>query len=179
MKGSRVAKRYAQAAFETALDKKQLEIVEKDLERLAKDYADIQSFRELVDSPVIADFLKLKAFKAAYQKHLQPLTFNFVALLINKNRVAHLPQVIDNFKDLLDDHRGVLRGQVFSVVPLSDKQLKSLKISLDKETGKNVILTSHIDESLLGGFVVRLNDMVFDTSLSNKLKKLKQNLIEA
>ncbi|MCB0289617.1 MAG: F0F1 ATP synthase subunit delta [Calditrichaeota bacterium] len=179
MKRSRVAKRYAQALFETALEKKQLERVEADLKLLDTEYRQSESFRQLIESPVIANPVKQQTFEVAFQQHLQPLTFRFVSLLIGKNREMHLPQIIIDFSEMLDAHRGIIRGDVYSVVPLSEGQLRELKKRLDQETGKSVILRQHIEESLLGGVMVRINDMIYDASLRNKLSKLRQNLIES
>lgn len=179
MTGSRVAKRYARALFETALESKQLEAVEADLAVLGKSYRESADFRKLIDSPVISNREKQKIFTALFESRLQKLTFRFVSLLIGKNREAILVQIAGDFGELLDRHRGILRGDISSVVPLSAEQLKSLTAQLNKLTGKKVVVQQHLDESLLGGFVVKLQDRVWDASLRNKLEKLRQNLIES
>ena len=179
MTGSRVAKRYARALFETALGKKLLEAVEADLAALSKSYRESSEFRELIDSPVISSQAKQKVFTALFKNRLQELTLRFVILLIAKNREVVLMQIIADFGELLDQHRGILRGSVSSVVPLSAEQLKSLGSRLDKMTGKKVMVQQHLDETLLGGFVVKLQDRVWDASLRNRLEKLRQSLIES
>jgi F-type H+-transporting ATPase subunit delta len=176
---SRVAKRYARALFEIALEKKQLELVESDLKTLKKGYRESEEFRELVDSPIISNQAKKQIFTEVYQKRLQELTFKFMLLLIQKNREMLLMQVIDDLSDLSDQYHGILRGEVFSVVPLTEQQIQKLTARLNTMTGKKVMITRHQDESLLGGFVIKLQDRIYDTSLRNKLNKLKQNLIES
>jgi F-type H+-transporting ATPase subunit delta len=111
---SRVAKRYARALFEIALEKKQLELVESDLKTLKKGYRESEEFRELVDSPIISNQAKKQIFTEVYQKRLQELTFKFMLLLIQKNREMLLMQVIDDLSDLSDQYHGILRGEVFS-----------------------------------------------------------------
>lgn len=179
MKRSRVAKRYARALFELAVEKKQLDVVETDLKLLQDDYQQVEEFQQLMDSPVIPGATKQKVFAEAYKSRLQENTFSFVAFLITKNRESLLEDVILDFYDLLDDHRGIIRGDVYSVVALSDAQVKSLKARLDEITGKNVIFSQKIDENLLGGFVVKIDDMVYDTSLRNQLEVLRRNLVES
>lgn len=176
---SRVARRYAQALFEVAVEKKQLSSVENDFASLKKDYRDVEDFQTLMTSPVISNEDKQKTFTTLYQKRLQTLTFDFVTLLISKNREGLLEQVFEEFTDLLDEHRGIVRGDVFSVVPLSTAQLSGLKKRLDQSTQKNVVLTQHLDTSLLGGFVVKIDDLVYDTSLRNQLSSLRETLVQS
>jgi F-type H+-transporting ATPase subunit delta len=99
--------------------------------------------------------------------------------LILKNREAAIAEVITNFRKLLDDHRGIIRGEVSSVVALSDSQMKNLKARLDRITGKNVIIIQRVDTRLLGGFVVQIEDKVYDTSLRHQLEMMRQNLVES
>jgi F-type H+-transporting ATPase subunit delta len=174
-----VAKRYARALFEVALEKKQLELVEADLRSLKESYEQSQEFSALIDSPVISTEAKQQAFSASFEKRLQDIAFRFVMLLISKNREMLLMQIVEEFGDLLDQHRGIVRGDVFSVTPLSEEQVENLVARLNRVTGKNVVITRHLDESLLGGIVIKLQDKVFDASLRNKLEKLRQNLVEA
>lgn len=176
---SRVAKRYARALFEVALEKKQLELVEADLRSLKENYEQSQQFSALIDSPVISTEAKQQVFSTSFNKHLQDITFRFVTLLISKNREMLLMQIVEEFGELLDQHRGIVRGDVYSVTPLSDEQVKNLVAQLNRMTGKNVVITPHLDKSLLGGIVIKLQDRVFDASLRNKLEKLRQNLIES
>lgn len=176
---SRVARRYAQALFEVAVEKNQLTSIENDFALLKKDYRDVEDFRTLMISPVISNQDKQKAFTALYQKRLQTLTFDFVSLLIAKNREGLLEQVFEELADLLDEHRGIVRGDVYSVVPFSAAQLARLKKHLDQSTQKNVVLTQHIDASLLGGFVVKIDDLVYDTSLRNQLSSLRETLVQS
>ncbi len=176
---SRVARRYAQALFEVAVEKNQLTSVEVDLELLKQNYRKVEEFRTLMTSPVISNKEKQKVFTTLYKKRLQPLTFNFVSLLITKNREELLEQMFLEFADLLDEHRGIVRGEVYSVVPLSTAQISGLKKYLDKSTQKNVVLSQQIDKSLLGGFVVKINDLVYDTSLRNQLSSLRERLVQS
>ena len=179
MKRSRVAKRYAKAIFEAALELKSLDQLEADFESLGKSYDESQEFRNLLNSPVVPNDTKSSVFAEIFEKRLSKAAFQFVSLLISKNREALLPQVIEDFRRLADQHRGIVRGSVHSVLPLSASQLKTLKSKMDKITGKDVVFTQEIDESLLGGVLVQIGDTVYDASLRNQLGKLRENLIQS
>jgi len=175
---SRVAKRYAKALFELALSEKKLAEVSADLDLLEANYNNVDELRQVVESPVIPKHQKQDVVEKVFKKTVQPLSFEFLSILIKKGREAELVQIIDECRRMIDEHNGVLRGTVSSVVPLSGKQLDALKKKLDTMTSKDVQLQQQIDDSLLGGFVVQINDMVYDNSLKHQLGKLKESLIQ-
>lgn len=177
MKISRVSKRYAKALFDEGKEKNKLDSLKDNLEELAKVYQGSDEFRSLINSPVIPEKLKKQSFTDAFRQKLDPLTFDFVLLLIESSREELLPEIINYFGQILDDYHGILRAQVFSVLPLSDDQMKSLKNKLDKMTQKNVILTQEKDASILGGFIIKINDRIIDASLKNQLDRMSEYLI--
>jgi len=178
VKRSRASKRYAQALFKEGKEKNKLDFLKEDLVHLGKIYAESDEFRKLINSPVIPKEIKKKSFADAFKDILDPLTYNFVVLLIESSREELLSDVIDNFSRALDDYYGILRGKVFSVTSLSVEQLDSLKKKLDKMTDKDVILSQETDKSILGGFIVKINDRIIDASLRNQLAKMGEYLVE-
>jgi len=176
---SRVAKRYALALFEAALDANKLDVVESDLHLIEQEYQQVDDFQKLINSPVISNTVKRTVITELFQNRLDAMTFDMLVLIIEKNREKYLPGVITYFRELLDAHRGILRADLYSVIPLSESQLHHLKKRLDALTGKDVIITQHIDPELLGGFRIRIKDTVFDSSLKHQLEKLRENLIRA
>ena len=178
MKGSRVSKRYAKALFKEGKEKNKLDSLRQDLDQLAKVYQESSEFRKVIDSPVIPANTKEGVFKDIFQNKIDRITFDFVLLLIRNGREHLLPEVIQFFGEILDDHQGIIRGKVYSVVSLSDDQLNELKSKLDRMTSKNVILTQSKDKSILGGFIIKINDRVIDASLRNQLSKMGEYLIE-
>lgn len=176
MKSSRVARRYARALFDSAVEQGCLESVEGDLQQLHQQYADVPGFRRVMDSPVVPSASKEELFSGSFQGRVEELTLNFVRLLLRKNREAALPMIIEDFGRLLDEHRGIIRGDLYSVTPFSEEQLHKLKQMLDKKTGKNVLLKQHLQKDLLGGFVIVVDDLVYDSSLRNELSRLQRSL---
>ena len=176
---SRVAKRYALALFEAALAAQKLEVVESDIHLIEQEYRQIAALRKLIDSPVVSNAVKRSVVTELFRDRVDAITFEMLILLIEKNRENYLPGVITYFRELLDEHRGILRADLYSVIPLSESQRRNLKKRLDALTGKNVILTQHIDPSLLGGFRIRIKDTVFDSSLKHQLEKLRESLVRA
>lgn len=177
MTGSRVTRRYAKALFEAGQESNQIELIEKDLSSVKEVIEKSKDFSILLLSPVIGSAEKRKIFRQMFEKNLQPLSLDFLNLLLDKGREKILLDIIIHFFRLIDESRSILRGQLLSSHPFSAAQLQSLKKNLDRITGKNVQLDQQVDSSLIGGFVVRMDDTVIDTSIKSQLVKMKAYMI--
>jgi F-type H+-transporting ATPase subunit delta len=177
---SEVAERYATALFELARDEGQLETVERDLDELSRAMNDSEDLRRLVRSPVFDAEDKGRAFGALLeQAGAAPLTRNFIALLARNGRLSHLEATIDAFGRLLADHRGEVTAEAVSARPLSDEQTRDLRAQIEASVGRSVKLDTRVDESLLGGLIVKVGSRMIDSSLRTKLNRLQQSLKEA
>jgi F-type H+-transporting ATPase subunit delta len=176
--GSRVTRRYAKALFELAQDKNILDAVENDLKMIMAAYQKSSELPLLLESPIIPTREKRVTFDKLFKQHVQQVTYDFLMLLLDKNREENLPEIIDHYMKSLDEYRGIVRGKLLTAHPFSESQKKALSAKLSEQTGKKILIEEEIDQSLIGGFVVRLEDTVIDTSLKNQLDKLRQNLIK-
>jgi len=107
------------------------------------------------------------------------MTLRFLELLIDKKRIAILPEIVEVFDRLMEEHRGVLRAQVYTAIALTSEAERRLKSGLDRLTGKNVMLEKRIDPYVLGGVVVHLGNRILDGSLRNGLSILSETLHRA
>jgi F-type H+-transporting ATPase subunit delta len=168
------SKRYAQAAFELARDKGELDAWEREL-------ADVG---EVLQAPGVIDFLSsVRAPNEAKLAFLQqamgqasPLVWNFMRLLTDRNRLNLLPQIVESFQALVDDERGIAHAQVTTAVPLSEDERNAVARRLSELTGKQVRVETAEDEQLIGGMVARIGDRLIDGSTRSKLIELKRQL---
>lgn len=177
MHETRVTIRYAKALFELAREENELARIEQDLKRLDQAVAGSAELRNLLFSPTIQSAEKWRVLQSLFLKELHPVTLRFLQLLTEKNREGLLAFIIRRFMQLLDEYRGILRGQLITAYPFAKQQLATLKKKLDERTGKDVHLEERIDPDLLGGFIIRLNDTVIDTSIRNQLQKMRSRLV--
>ncbi len=177
MIGTRVTRRYAKALFELAEEQKLLPEVEHDLISIKRISESSEEFGLILESPVIDVAEKKAVFARLFKDSVHPVTYRFLELLIEKNREDLLPVIIDRFLNLLDEARGIVRGQLFTAYPFTEQQLTALTRRLNKITGKEVVLHQSVKPELLGGFVIQMNDTVIDTSLKNQLNKLRERLV--
>lgn len=173
-KASEAAERYAQAAFELARDGKALESLEKDFATFSAALAESADLRTTLKSPLIDSEDKSRALVAVATKlGLSELGRNIIGLTAKNGRAVDLPGVVTAFTARLAAHRGASQVEVVSAKPLDQKQLDSILAGVSKALGGKVDAVTRVDESLIGGFIVRAGSRQFDASLKSKLDSLK------
>tara|TARA_B100000073_G_C23623527_1_gene529540 strand:- start:429 stop:968 length:540 start_codon:yes stop_codon:yes gene_type:complete len=108
--------------------------------------------------------------------NLDDLNLNFLRLLKKKNRLNLLPSIASYFQEIVDDNAGIVRGEVIAAVSI-ENDLSEIESSLSKKLNKKVILSSSIDQSIIGGIKIRIGDRLFDGTVKSKLNKLKEDLL--
>lgn len=173
-----LAGRYAKALFETALAGKAVEAVGRDLSDLARAWTGGAALSSALSHPRLSAADKKAAVRGALKRAPHALTERFVGLLLSKKRVAVLPAAAALFHGHADRAAGLSRVEVRAARPLADAQAKALAASLEKALKSKVQLDVSLDESLLGGVVVRAGDRLWDLSLKGRLARMKEKLLE-
>lgn len=168
-----LAGRYATALFELARDQRQIDSVSRSLDSLESALLDSREFAAMVESPAIARAEAARTFAAlAEPLALDPLANNFLAVLARNGRKRELRNVIRAFRRLAADHRGVTSAEVVTARPLNDDQVARLKAQLRERAGREVTIDARIDQSILGGIVIKLGSEMIDASIRTKLNRL-------
>lgn len=166
--------RYALALFELALEAKELTGVSADLEKLQALLGESDDFYQLVSSPLYGRDEQTKALAGvADVLALGDLMKKFLGVLAANRRLGIISNVIRDFALLNADHNGEVNALVTSAQPLSDGQLDELKSKLKGAMGRDVSIDTQVDESLLGGLIVKVGSRMVDSSLKTKLDNLK------
>ncbi len=171
---SGIAGRYATALFELALEQKAADEVAADLRDLGALIEESDDLMRVVRSPVLTRDEQSNAMAAVLEKAgAHALTRNFVGLVAANRRLFVLAGMITAFQQLRAAHRGEIAGEVISAHTLDDAQLDAVRKQLAQAMGQEVQLESSVDESLLGGLVVKVGSRMIDNSLRTKLQNLK------
>ncbi len=168
-------RRYAQAVFELALEKNELERWQADLQKIAGVVQD-KEFLEVLESPRIKLADKTKAVSQILPD-LNPLLMNLVYLLIARAGLGMIGDIAAEYQRLLDKHRGIEPAEVITAVPLDEKDKQKLTESLSVVVGEKVILKTEVDPEILGGIIARVGGKLLDGSTSSKLAALKRELV--
>jgi len=178
MANLRIANRYAEALLTSAEELKIREKVSDDLTVIRRILKESHEFQLFLKSPVIKKEKKQEVFKATFASSVQPLTFQFLSLLIEKKREDALPSVIEAFFRLQDEILGVVRVSVKTAAELSQQQTTQLTQRFEAFSKKKVLIDQSLDKQLIGGFVARIGDTVFDGSVKQQLELLRKRFAE-
>ena len=174
-----VSGRYASALLDTAKEDNQLAAVEQDIVAIGRMIDESEDFRRLVRSPVFSAEDQTKALEGVLASAgAQPLTTNFFKLLVRNRRLFAAQDIIRDFKALVANDRGEEQAEVTSAIALNDAQLSELRSTLKASVGKDVMLETKVDPSLLGGLVVKIGSRMIDSSLKTKIATLKTRMKE-
>lgn len=173
----KVARRYAGALFGAAKKLELSQVVQADLIALADIWRRTPDLRRVLESPIIAASKKQDLVKRLFGSDISPLTTSFLNLLITKGREEILGTVNHEYQRLADDSNGLIRAQASVALPLDDVQREALIAGLKQRTGKNVELAIVVDPYVLGGVLVKMNDIVIDGSVRGALEKLRERML--
>lgn len=169
-----VSGRYATALFDLAAEKGQIDAVAQDLENLEKWLDESDDLRSVVESPVYSREDQGAALSAILDKgDIGDLTKGFVGLVSQNGRLFALSGIIRDFTALLASHRGEVTADVASAHPLNDAQMAELTKTLTAAVGREVRVQTSVDESLIGGLVVKVGSRMIDSSLRTKLQNMQ------
>jgi len=168
------ARRYARAVFEIALERKELDRWQADLEKIAV-LGENAEFMALVENPKVG-FEKKEELLSKVLGDVNPLARNLVYLLVTRGRLSMVGDIAEEYHRLLDGYRGIEHAEVITAVPLDAEDKKRLEEHLGKVVGKKVTLTASVDPSLVGGMIARVGGKLLDGSTHSKLLALKKEL---
>ncbi|WP_034060054.1 ATP synthase F1 subunit delta [Lacinutrix jangbogonensis] len=170
---ARAAIRYAKAVLSLAQDQNAAAAVNNDMHLIANTVAQSKDLSDVLNSPVVSDSIKKSALLEIF-KGINPLTVNTINTLITNKRIAILPEVAKQFSVLFDKLNGTEVATVTTALPLTDDLKVKVLAKVKELTGKEVAVENIIDETILGGFILRVGDLQYDASITNQLNKLRR-----
>lgn len=173
MAGTRAAIRYAKAVLSLASDQKAAEAVNNDMKLIATTIAENEELGQVLKSAVVKSDVKKAALTEIF-KDINGISSGLFNVLMSNKRIDILEDVASKYNVLFDELNGKEVAQVTTAIPMtSDLEIKVLA-KIKELTSKAVELENIVDESILGGFILRIGDKQYNASVSNKLSKLKR-----
>ena len=178
MDTSSIGTRYAKSLFLLAQEQKKLDEVNKDVRFVYNSFRETKEISLFLDNPVVKESDKVKIVQELFQKHVGELVLNLLILAIRNKRELYIENICRNFSDLYKESKGIKTVVLTSAIPL-DEKIKNLMEDILKEQLKAEIdFSERVNEKILGGFILQIDGRQYDTSISHKLTKLKQELIK-
>lgn len=181
MKEAIIAARYARAFFSLALEKGKSEERRRELERIAQASDDVPVMLRGLTDPYVDSTKKVRALEEiALSLKLSAETVCLLKLLVEKGRISLLTRVVDAYRALAEKHAGIAALQVtVADAALAEETVQKIQQIMQTFLGKRTRPEIAIDRSLLGGYIVRLDDVVYDSSVKGRLERMKQELVSS
>ena len=172
--GDLVSDRYASALYDLAAEKKLVDPVLDDLSNLKNILKDNKELSLVVKSPLITSIDKLKIFESLLKKiNANELTSTFLKVIEKNKRFSNLASIISQFMNINSQKRGDVLADITSADELNDDQKNNITNQLKSILGDKLSLSFDVDKSIMGGLIVKVGSKMIDTSLANKINKLR------
>jgi F-type H+-transporting ATPase subunit delta len=178
MQNTLLAKRYAKALFELSLELKKLDEVYEDMLLLQETVADSMAFRQFLVSPVIQADKKTKVMKAMFDGKIEEVTLRFMELLAKNRRESNLKIIVSEFIELFKEYKNITTVTLQTAVKISDSLKQDILDRLSKRTGGSIDLIEKVDEKLIGGYIVSVENSQYDASLVRVFNQLRKEFEE-
>ncbi|TGE19617.1 ATP synthase F1 subunit delta [Hymenobacter elongatus] len=179
MSEQRVASRYAKSLLDLAEERGTLEQVKGDMDLFRKTLEQNRDLRLLLRNPIVKHDKKLAILRAIFGGKVSDITEKFFAIVTQHNRESALEWVATEFQSQYDVRRGMQVAKVTTASPLAPALREELNKVVREQSGlQNVTLEESIDESLIGGFILRVGDKQLDESVRTSLRKLRNSFNE-
>ncbi len=170
------ARPYARAAFDIAQANSEQQQWTEMLAIMAAVAYD-PTMRAVLDSPALSQQQAADLFISVCEEQINQRGKNFIKLLAENDRITLLPEIAALYQHYRADAEGTVDAEVVSASDINESQLTNIAASLTQRLGKKVRLSSRIDNTLIGGAVIRAGDLVIDGSIRGRLDKLSTALI--
>ncbi len=174
MQGFRVAIRYAKSLLGLSSELGKLEVVKADMEMIGETLQENRDLQLLLKSPLVKADKKFAVFTALFDGKVDELTMSFITILNKKGRENILGAVCVKFAELYKVEKDIVTAFVKSAQPLTDEARALLNARVKEAFGGEVELVEEVDESLIGGYVLRVGDQQYNQSVSHQLYKMKR-----
>jgi len=177
MNQSKINVRYAKAFFTLAKEKGLTLELREDARLIASVCASSNDFNLMLESPVVKTSKKIEVLKHIFEGKINVLSLNFLLLISENKRENYIPGIFRNLEDLYRQEEGIKSAVLTSAQPLNESVVLQIQKILEAEFNAKVELSQKVDDRLIGGFVLRVEDRQYDASLSTQLKKIREQLL--
>ncbi|MBN2340904.1 MAG: ATP synthase F1 subunit delta [Deltaproteobacteria bacterium] len=173
-----IARRWAKALFLLAEQENMLLAVTKEVDRVADAWNSSDELQAAMSNPMLDSKVRTSIFMEVVDKlAVSKTTRNFFSLLNEKKRVSEISAISRELQMLADKKENRIRAEVVSAAPVNETVVASIKAAIEASTRKTVVVSKRVDESLIGGIVTRVGDLVYDGSIRTQLNRIKEDML--
>ena len=176
---STIVKRYARALFSFAVERKALDEVYSDSLQI-RNVAELSAeFARFLANPVIPAEKQKKILESIFKSRVNVETMRFLVFLVNKEKLCLLSEILLHFEDKYHEYKNIKKARIISACPMSAKHVEAICQKLKRFFKCDFETEVVVDSSILGGFMIKVEDMVFDLTVSKQLENYRRSVLMA
>jgi F-type H+-transporting ATPase subunit delta len=176
---SPLALAYAQALLELAQPQNKAESIGRELEQIREIVEQNKTIGLFLADPAIGQIERGETIKRIFENRIDPLLMNFLSVLNEKGRAGSLVAISEAYDDLLDELLGKIEVDVTVAHRLNDSQLQEVRRKISAALNKDAVVYQYVDEKIIGGLVIRVQDRLIDGSVRAQLDAMHKQLLTA
>jgi len=179
MQNPRLASRYAKSLLDLVVEQNNLEATLKDMQLLDAICTQSSDFAAMLRSPIISGDKKLNVVRAVVAGRISPLTQQFIELLVTKGRELNLSEIAQAFIAQYKEMKHIKTVNLTTAVAIDEKLKNSILEKVAANMSNDAIdLKMNVDESLIGGFVLEVENKLLDMSIKRSLTDVKNRIVD-
>jgi len=171
---ARVAKRYAKALFDLATEKNSLDTVYNDINLVNDSISNNRDLGLLLKTPIVTSDRKEKVMDSLFGGKIIELTHAYIKLIVGKGRESIIPDIATEFIEHYKTTKGITTANVTTAVPLHNETRSAIIKLIEDATKQQIELVDTVNPNMIGGYIIKVGDRQFDTSINRKLEELKR-----
>lgn len=172
---SQITSIYANAVMDLSVEMKVDEKVLDELLLIKKLFDQNDKIYDLIATPVLSNDEKIRIIDDIFSSYdIEILVINFIKILIENNRIKYFSKIVDDYKEKYYKRNNIIEVKVFTVKQLSNNQLQKLGEKLTLLFKKSIVINNEIDESIIGGILLKVNNKQMDSTIKYKLNEVSE-----
>lgn len=168
-----ISKRYATSLLEAGLELDKTEKFYDELKSISQVLESEEKLQEILRHPKITKDEKKSLISSVFEGRLSQEILNFLYIIIDKRRERHLLEIIEEYRILFNEYKGIIDVVAITAVPMEKKSREKLKLVLENKLNKKIQLSNEIDNSIIGGVLLKMGDRIIDSTLTSQLKDME------
>lgn len=175
MQAHKAAARYARAILSLAQDKQADTAVNEDMQLIEQTVSKSADLQDFLKNPTLTTRIKKETLKEIF-KNVNPVTLGLFDVLIENNRLLILASVASRYIEFYNDSKGTQVAKVTTAIPLTPALEEKIQKKVKELTGNVAKIENIVDESIIGGFILRVGDIQYNGSVKSRLHNLQREL---
>jgi F-type H+-transporting ATPase subunit delta len=171
-----ISKRYGTAIYELAVESNKLKEIEEEIKVVLNILESEKEFTEILNHPKVVVEEKIKIVENIFSDKISDELLGLIIVTVTKGRQDFLTDIFKYCLNRIDEHNGILTAFISSATDLTDDQKDAIRAKLAKLTNKTINMNYTVDESLIGGLVIRIGDRIVDNSVKGKIRNMSKEL---